>query len=156
MIRRKEATLYLKKSNARRAWLPTVPVQVTLKQPVLRIGIRRVLRGYSTFEDWWHFTAVSHFPGKCEFYFWGHVTVTLECTVRPAGLGGTPYHDRAKTASLNKNNPKSGVPATPYTPARGGEGPSLNRYRWRQTGRQTENNNRSFPLHFSQICSLQY
>lgn len=49
--------------------------------------------------------------------------------VRPAGLGGTPYHDAKTAASLNKNKQQEGVPSTPFTPARGGEGPSFNRYR---------------------------
>lgn len=49
--------------------------------------------------------------------------------VKPAGLGRTPYHDAKKAASLNKNKEQEGVPSTPYTPARGGEGPSFNRYR---------------------------
>jgi len=49
--------------------------------------------------------------------------------IRPAGLGRTPMHDAKKAASLDKNKEAENPSSTPFTPSRGGQGPSFNRFR---------------------------
>jgi len=49
--------------------------------------------------------------------------------IKPAGLGRTPMHDAKKAASLDKNADLQNPSSTPFTPSRGGQGPSFNRFR---------------------------